>query len=32
MANQDIAEVDLNPIIVYPRGYAIVDARVMLAD
>jgi acetyltransferase len=32
LANQDIAEVDLNPIIVYPRGYAIVDARVILAD
>jgi 3-hydroxypropionyl-CoA synthetase (ADP-forming) len=28
----DIVELDLNPVILYPRGFAIVDARVVLGD
>jgi len=32
MAHPEITEVDLNPVLAYPDGYAIVDARVILAD
>ncbi len=32
MAHPEIAEVDLNPVMVYPDGYAIVDARMILSD
>ena len=28
----DILELDLNPVILYPRGFAIVDARLILGD
>ncbi len=28
----DILELDLNPVILYPRGFAIVDARVILGE
>jgi acyl-CoA synthetase (NDP forming) len=28
----DIVELDLNPVILYPRGFAIVDARVILGE
>ena len=28
----DIVELDLNPVIVYEQGYAIVDARLSLAS
>ncbi len=32
LAHPEIAEVDLNPVIVYPKGLAILDARMILAD
>jgi 3-hydroxypropionyl-CoA synthetase (ADP-forming) len=28
----DIVELDLNPVILYPRGFAVVDARVILGE
>ena len=31
LANPDIGEIDLNPVIVSARGYSIVDARMLLA-
>ncbi len=31
-AYPEIAELDLNPVIAYPKNYAIVDARVILAE
>ena len=31
MTHREITEIDLNPVIVGPNGYTIVDARMLLA-
>jgi len=32
MDNPDISEMDLNPVFLYPEGYMVVDARIILGD
>ena len=32
MKNPDIAEMDLNPVFLYPDGYMVVDARIILGE
>ena len=32
MDNPDISEMDLNPVFLYPDGYMVVDARIILGD
>ena len=32
MKNPEIAEMDLNPVILYPSGYKVVDARIITGD
>ncbi|MEE4377631.1 MAG: acetate--CoA ligase family protein [Candidatus Competibacteraceae bacterium] len=31
LTHPELAELDLNPVLAYPSGYAIVDARMILA-
>ena len=32
MDNQDIAEMDMNPVFLYPQGYTVADARLILGE
>ena len=32
MKNPDISEMDLNPVFLYPDGYMVVDARIILGE
>lgn len=32
MKNPDVAEMDLNPVFLYPKGYSVVDARIILGE
>ncbi len=32
MKNPDVSEMDLNPVFLYPKGYSVVDARIILGE